>query len=188
LQRPENKSKVILDATFELSPQSNSQLEYESALKVAAELNIKPDSMADRRKIIIETRRRADALYDENHQSTWTAGSFFRNPLVSPDQVEAIIAHEEVPGKTKEQILRQNQIHGQDSARVSAAHVLLAAGFTRGQSWGKVRLDPEHILKVENMHGASAQEIYDVVQEIVSTVKQKLGINLEPEVRFLGEF
>jgi UDP-N-acetylmuramate dehydrogenase len=188
LQRSENSSMIILDATFELSPRPNSELEYESALRVAKELNLKPDSLANRREIIIETRRRADALLTQTAEGAWTAGSFFRNPVVDEEQVEAIIAHEEEPGKTKEQILKQNQIHGQNKARVSASHVLLAAGFRRGQTWGKVRLDPEHILKVENMRGASAQEIYDVVQEIVGTVKENLGITLEPEVRFLGEF
>jgi UDP-N-acetylmuramate dehydrogenase len=66
--------------------------------------------------------------------------------------------------------------------------VLLAAGFKRGQSWGKVRLHPDHILKIENTGGASAQDIYNVVQEVVATVRQKLSIELEPEVRFIGYF
>ncbi len=188
LQRPENGSMVLLDATFELGPQKNTELEYDSALKVAREMTMPPDTLANRRKIILETRRRADALYDPVAQRTWTAGSFFKNPLVDAAQVDAIIAHEETPDKSKEQILKQNLIHGQDRTRVSAAHVLLAAGFARGQSWGKVRLDPDHILKVENTRGATAQEIYDVVQEIIRTVKEKLGVTLEPEVRFLGEF
>jgi len=189
LQLPENKDKIVMDASFELSENPMSELEYASALKLAEELNLTPDTLVKRRQIIMETRRRADALFSkDNRQGPWTAGSFFRNPLIDQKQVEVIIAYEEQAGKTKEQILRQNQIHGQDRARVSASHVLLAAGFKRGQSWGHVRLDPEHILKVENMFGASAQEIYDVVQEIVSTVKDKLGIELVPEVRFLGEF
>ena len=189
LQLPENKDKIVLDATFELSQNPTSELEYASALKIAEELNLAPDTLVNRRQIIIETRRRADALFDkDNKHGPWTAGSFFRNPLVDQAQVDAIIAHEEQAGKTKEQILLQNQVHGQDKARVSAAHVLLAAGFARGQTWGQVRLDPEHILKVENMGSASAQEIYNVVQEIVRTVKDKLGIDLVPEVRFLGEF
>ena len=88
----------------------------------------------------------------------------------------------------REDLLRQNIIHGGDKSRVSAAHVLLAAGFARGQTWGNVRLHPDHILKIENIGNASAQEIYDVVQNIISTVQQKLGITLEPEVRFLGDF
>lgn len=136
----------------------------------------------------METRRRSDSLFNDSAVGPWTAGSFFKNPVVDESQIEAIIANEEVAGKTKEQILRQNQIHGQNQARVSAAHVLLAAGFKRGQTWGQVRLDLEHVLKVENMGAATAQEIYAVVQEIIHTVKEKLGVTLVPEVRIMGEF
>ena len=107
--------------------------------------------------------------------------------MVDNNQVDAIIAHDE-SGISRQQLLRQNQIHGGSSVRVSAAHVLLAAGFRRGQSWGKVGLHPDHILKIANLGGASAQEIYDVIQMIIQTVQKKLGITLEPEVRFLGDF
>ncbi len=84
--------------------------------------------------------------------------------------------------------MQQNKIHGGDQARVSASHVLLAAGFKRGQNWGPVRLHPEHVLKLENIKGASAQQIFDVAMEIINVVQQKLAIALESEVKFLGEF
>lgn len=187
LQRPENRSFVILEAMFQLSAQPTKDLEYESALRVAGELGLNPDTLENRRKIIIETRRRAGSLLNDPSSPHKTAGSFFKNPLVDESQVQQIIAHDETP-KSKEELLRQNVIHGGSKARVSAAHVLLAAGFKRGQAWGNVRLHPDHILKVENLGGATAKEIYDVVQHILSTVHEKLGITLEPEVRFLGDF
>lgn len=187
LQLPENSHLILLTAAFELSSSPTGPLEYESALKTASDLGIEPDSLENRRKIILETRRRAGSLLNDQSQGPWTAGSFFKNPLVNEAQVESIISHDE-NGVTKEQLLRQNRIHGGEQARVSAAHVLLAAGFKRGQAWGSVRLHPDHILKIENTGGATALDIYDVVQEIVATVKQKLDVTLEPEVRFLGEF
>ncbi len=187
LQPAQNSQLVILDATFELSAETTGQLEYESALKVARELELAPNSLANRRKIIMETRRRAESLLQDSAAGPWTAGSFFKNPRVDETQIQTIIAHEEKP-ISREQLLRQNVIHGQDPNRVSAAHVLLAAGFSRGQTWGSVRLHPRHILKIENLGEATAQEIHDVVQNIIETVHQKLGIKLEPEVRFLGEF
>jgi UDP-N-acetylmuramate dehydrogenase len=187
MQLPENSHFIILNATFALSSQPTGELEYESALKAADDLGIKPDSLENRRQIIMETRRRAGSLLTDTEHGPWTAGSFFKNPMVNETQIQAIISHEET-SVSRDQLVRQNIIHGGNQARVSAAHVLLAAGFKRGQTWGDVRLHPQHILKIENVGGASAQEIYSVVQEIVGTVKQKLGINLEPEVRFLGEF
>ena len=51
-----------------------------------------------------------------------------------------------------------------------------------------MRLHPDHVLKIQNMGGAHAQEIHDVCKEIVTTVKNKLGVTLEPEIRFVGNF
>jgi UDP-N-acetylmuramate dehydrogenase len=187
LQQPELDHLVILSGTFALSEAPTGELEYESALRVANDIGVRPDSLVDRRAIILETRKRMGSLLTDNQSGPWTAGSFFKNPVVDEDQVQAIIKHDE-SGVTREQLLRQNQIHGGSTVRVSAAHVLLAAGFSRGQTWGNVRLNPDHILKVENIGDASAQEIYDVVQTILRTVTERLGIKLQPEVRFLGEF
>jgi UDP-N-acetylmuramate dehydrogenase len=187
LQLPENSNYIILSVVFELDDKPTGELEYESALKAAADLELKPDSLANRRKIILEARRRAGSLLSDQSVGPWTAGSFFKNPMVDESQVESILSHDE-SGVSRDQLLRQNVIHGGDKARVSAAHVLLAAGFQRGQTWGKVRLHPDHILKIENIGGASANDIYQVVQNIIGTVHDKLGIQLEPEVRFLGEF
>lgn len=186
LQNKQNRHLIILDATFKLSNKPTSQLEYESALKVATEFRIVPHLLKDRRAIIMETRKRAGSLLT-NDNSYATAGSFFRNPLVSEDQVEKILSYEET-SISKAKLLRQNTLHSGNHTRVSAAHILLSAGFKRGQTWGKVRLHPNHILKIENTGGASAQDIHDVAELIIETVKSKLGIQLIPEVRFLGHF
>ncbi len=187
LQQADNSHRIVIDATFELKKSPTGVLEYESALKVARELGIKPDTLANRRKIILETRSRAGSLLKDRNSGPWTAGSFFKNPVVNEDQIQNIINFEE-SDVSRDQLIRQQVIHGEDKMRVSAAHVLLAAGFKRSQSWGNVRLHPDHILKLENAGQATAQEMYNVVQEILETVEKRLGIKLEPEVRFLGEF
>lgn len=178
---------IVLTATFKLSKTPTMHLEYNSALKVAVKLGLVPHSLNNRRKIILQTRKQAGSLLNNKADNHATAGSFFKNPVVNKSQVEGILAYEEANIKPEE-LLRQNKLHGGQTSRISAAHVLLAAGFKRGQTWGKVRLHPDHILKIENTGGATAQDIYDVVEYIVGTVKSKLKIKLEPEVQFLGHF
>jgi UDP-N-acetylmuramate dehydrogenase len=187
-QTPAFKDLVILRAAFELSTQP-SDVTYQSALDIAAENGFDLTTLAGRRDTILETRARAGSLWDyrQPDQHLHTAGSFFRNPTVDEATAAQLMAYDET-GKTAEMIQKMNQVHGGSSLRVSAAHVLLAAGFQRGQTWGPVRLHPDHILKIENTGGATAQQIYDVAQEIVHTVHDKLGIDLSPEVRFLGQF
>lgn len=186
LQSEENI--IILRAAFKLSVIPTTELKYSSALKTAEKLGLSPDTLQNRQKIILETRKNAGSLYEPSDPNAKkTAGSFFKNPLVKPDQAVEIAKFDET-GKTLERLLEQNKVHGGDRLRASAAHVLLAAGFKRGQSWGAVRLHPDHILKLENTGGASAQEIYDVAKLIKQTVKDKLSIDLEPEVKFIGLF
>ncbi len=186
-QTEQFKNSVIVKACFKLSNQPTCELTYQKALDVAEDLNVNFDNLQSRRKIILETRARAGSIYVPGQGYEKTVGSFFRNPIVSKEQSELVVQFDEF-GKTKEQILAMNKVHGGSEYRVSASHVLLACGFTRGQTWGKVRLHPKNLLKIENVGGATAQEIYDVSKLIINTVDEKLGIKLEPEARILGEF
>ncbi|MFO0971223.1 MAG: FAD-binding protein [Candidatus Saccharimonadales bacterium] len=179
---------VILRAAFRLSPQSTTHLAYASAQSAAEKLGLDTESLNNRRLIILEARRQAGSLWDPNDANAQhTAGSFFKNPLVTQAQAEEIAKYDET-GKSLERLLAQNRIHGGSISRSSAAHVLLAAGFKRGQTWGAVRLHPDHILKIENIGNAKAQEIYNVAQRIIQRVKEELTIVLEPEVTFIGQF
>lgn len=186
-QRPENTGLIILRVALKLSRERTDELRYQKALDVATELGLSPNSLADRRKIIIEARDRAGSLWHSDRGEARTVGSFFRNPVVAPEQLEKLVAFEE-HGKTAEEIKKMNQVHGGDAQRVSAAHVMLAAGFSRGQTWGNVKLNDHNLLKIEALPGATAQDIYDVAMNIQQTCEQKLGIHLEPEARILGEF
>ena len=179
---------IIVQAAFALATEPLHTLRYESALSVAKEYGYSLDTLEGLRSTIIETRRRAGSLYHpDDPRAEHTAGSFFKNPLVTLAQAEQLARYDE-SGKTLERLLEQNKIHGGSSQRASAAHVLLAAGFSRGQTWNRVRLHPQHVLKIEALEGATAAEVYSVAQEIILTVKSKLDITLTPEVRFLGSF
>ena len=179
---------IILQVAFELSPTRLHTLRYESALQVAAELGCDIDTLEGTRTAIIETRARAGSLYDPNDiYAERTAGSFFKNPLVTHDQAVELASFDET-GKTLERIQEQSRVHGGSSLRASAAHVLLAAGYTRGHTWDHVRLHPKHVLKLETLEGAKAQDVYVAAREIIDTAQAKLNITLMPEVRFLGKF
>ncbi|MGB3023829.1 MAG: FAD-binding protein [Candidatus Saccharimonadales bacterium] len=183
-----NEPYVVLGATFRLSPTPLHELKYDAALAVGEELNLDHRTLEHCREIIIETRRRAGSIYHPDEPTDiHSAGSFFKNPMVSVEQAKELAGFDE-SGKTLERIINQSVVHGGNAQRASAAHVLLAAGFHRGQRWGHVELHPSHVLKLATLEGATAQEVYDVTQEIVRTVKDKLGVDLEPEVKFLGEF
>ena len=181
----DNPHLVVLRASFKLSKTRVSELRYDSALAVAEELGFDVSTLEGLRQTIHEARDRAGSLYTPDGEFEHTAGSFFKNPIVSAEQAVRLARYDE-SGKTLERIQNQSQVHGGDSHRASAAHVLLAAGFKRGQTWDRVRLHPKHVLKVETLDGATAEEVYQVVKTICSTVHDKLDVELEPEVKFIG--
>lgn len=185
-----HRSLIVLRAAFELSSTPTKDLEYESALAIARDQSHDLSTLTGRRATILGAREAAGSLWDyRDETASRTAGSFFRNPLVDAQAAERIMAHDET-GKSLELLKKMNQVHGGAASRVSAAHVMLAAGFTRGQTWfdGAVRLHPQHVLKIENTGNATSQQIYDVAHEIMRTVKTSLGVTLEPEIRMLGTF
>lgn len=184
----EDRSLLVISAAFSLSKTPTKDLEYESAHKIAVEKGYDTSTLAGRRQTIIDAREKAGSLWDyRDENASRTAGSFFRNPVVSTDVAEKIMSFDET-GTSLELLKKMNSIHGGNTSRVSAAHVLLAAGYTRGQTWGQVRLHPSHVLKIENMGNASAQDIYNVAHDIMATVKAKLDVDIDPEIRFLGDF
>lgn len=181
------KQYIILRICLDLSTVRDDELTYQKAVDVADELGLSVNSLTDRRQIITEARRRAGSLWQPKSDDAHTVGSFFRNPTVPAEAVASIVAHDE-SGKTAEQIRAMNKSHGGDEQRVSAAHVMLAAGYQRGQSWGHVKLNEQNLLKIEALDGATAQDIYDVAMEITTTVKEKLNITLQPEAKIIGDF
>lgn len=184
----QSKPYIILGATFDLSPNNTTKLAYASATAIAEELKYNTNTLEGRRDTIMETRRRAGSLYDPNDPNpSRTAGSFFKNPVVPNDLAEYFASFDET-GKALSLLKSQNVIHGGSESRASVAHILLAAGFRRGQTWGEVRLHPQHVMKIENLGNAKAQDIYNVAQGIIETVREKFEITIEPEVKFLGEF
>lgn len=179
--------QFITRVGFRLSRQPTTKLAYPSALGYAKEQGLKPSNLAHRRRIILGVRGQAGALLTPGGRGAKTCGSYFKNPVVSRRQLKALLALDEA-GHSARSLRRMNRIHGGQKTRVSAALVLLAAGFRRGQSFGRVRLHPDHVLKLENHRRAPAAEIHQVGESIIRTVDQKLGIKLQPEVVFWGQF
>ncbi len=58
----------------------------------------------------------------------------------------------------------------------------------KGYSLGGAQVSALHCGFVVNNGGATAQEVYDLIRHVQKTVYEKFGVNLETEVRILGEF
>jgi UDP-N-acetylmuramate dehydrogenase len=107
-----------------------------------------------------------------------SAGSFFKNPVVSAEEFAHIEAAEgiEVPHYPAE-----------DSAvKIPAAWLLERSGFHKGYAMGEAGISSRHTLALINRGSAKAADIFSLRDKIVAQVEARFGIRLEPEPVLLG--
>ena len=68
-----------------------------------------------------------------------------------------------------------------------AGRLIEAAGL-KGKGVGRACVSEKHAGFVVNMGDATAMEIYDTIQMVISEVRANSGVELETEVRMIGNF
>ena len=68
-----------------------------------------------------------------------------------------------------------------------AGKLIMDAGL-RGFSVGGAQTSEKHCGFVVNKGNATAEDVTDLIREVQEKVKERFGVELEPEVKFLGEF
>lgn len=58
----------------------------------------------------------------------------------------------------------------------------------RGYQVGGAQVSEKHCGFVINAGNATAQDVYRLMQDVQERVMDKFGVQLEPEVKFLGNF
>lgn len=69
----------------------------------------------------------------------------------------------------------------------SAGRLIEAAGL-KGSRFGKAAVSAVHANFIVNEGGATAADVLALIRRIMATVKDLYGIELRPEIRFLGDF
>jgi UDP-N-acetylmuramate dehydrogenase len=113
-------------------------------------------------------------LLDAKDHDTWSAGSFFVNPIVST----------EIAAKLPDDAPRWPQSDGR--VKTSAAWLMERSGVKRGDCHEGAGVSTKHVLALVNNGNAKAADIIELARASRSAVKDKFGITLEPEVQFVG--
>lgn len=107
-----------------------------------------------------------------------SAGSFFKNPIVSAEHYSRIAAQEsvEIP----------HYPAAEDTVKVPAAWLLERAGFHKGFAMGEAGISTRHTLALVNRGSAKAADIFALRDRILAEVEERFGIRLEPEPVLVG--
>ena len=173
----ERNHYVVLTVSLALKANGEPALRYPDVKNFFAGRSGAP-LLAEVRQAVIEIRSRKGMVIVPDDPDCRSAGSFFKNPVISAEafaKLEAA-ANERPPsfpaagGKVK----------------VPAAWLIERAGFERGYAKGRAGISSKHTLAIINRGRATANEILALVDEIKMQVKDRFGVELTPEPVFVG--
>ncbi len=164
---------VVLAVSFQFALGSlSAPIRYaELANRLGVEVGARAP-LAQVREVVLELRRGKGMVYDRADHDSWSAGSFFTNPLLTgPSLVpEGAPAYPQPDGRVK----------------TSAAWLIQHAGFGPGYGSGAAQLSSKHTLALTNRGGATASDLVALAREIRDGVETRFGIRLVPEPNLVG--
>lgn len=141
------------------------------------------------REEVLNLRRGKGMVYDPADHDTWSAGSFFTNPIVESTlatRVHQLSGEESMPRFPVADGAAGEGPAGAGKEKLSAAWLIERAGFPRGYRRGQVGLSTRHTLALTNRGGARAEELQALAREIRDGVEQRFGVRLVPEPVWVG--
>jgi UDP-N-acetylmuramate dehydrogenase len=171
---------IILRVRYGLTPDERPALLYADLEKHFAGQQ-DPPTLAQTRDAVRSIRARKGMLINPGEPDSRSAGSFFKNPVLSSAQ------HAELLRRASETGLRVPSYPAlEQQHKVSAAWLVEHSGFAKGYIKGRAAISSKHALALINRGGATASEIIALEEEIQRAVGRTWGIGLEPEPVFVG--
>jgi UDP-N-acetylmuramate dehydrogenase len=163
---------VVLDVTFQLRQGDlGSPVGYAELARTLGVDQGQRAPLAQVREAVLGLRRGKGMVLDPEDHDTWSAGSFFTNPVVDADAVpEGAPAWPQPDG----------------SVKTSAAWLIEHAGFTKGHGSTRARLSTKHTLALTNRGDATTAELLDLAREVRDGVEARFGIRLVNEPVLVG--
>ncbi|HEX6233567.1 MAG TPA: UDP-N-acetylmuramate dehydrogenase [Jiangellaceae bacterium] len=132
--------------------------------------------LGDVRAAVLELRRSKGMVLDAADHDTWSAGSFFTNPVLDLEQAAALPA------------AAPRWPAGEGRIKTSAAWLIEHSGFGRGYPGpgGRVSLSHKHALALTNRGGATTTDLLALARQVRDGVRAEFGVDLANEPVLVG--
>ncbi len=167
-----NNHLIVISASFDLVYDGASRLDYEDVKKYFNEKEIVIPTLVEIRDAVVAIRTAKMPA-----PPIGTAGSFFKNPIISEDKFEDL-------KKQFPEIKAYPQADG--TVKLSAAWLLDKVGNFRGVRRGDAGVHERQALILVNYGSATTRDIRALAEVMKREVKEKTGVVLEEEVVILG--
>lgn len=151
--------------------------ELQRAISVRIDEGTEP-SLADVAAVVRRVRQAKGMLLIEGDADCRSAGSFFKNPVVSEELAAQIAA------SSGKELPRFPASGGQ--VKLPAAWLIEQAGFAKGYAQGRAGVSSRHTLALVNLGGARAVDVLALAGEIGASVEERFGVRLEMEPVMVG--
>ncbi len=169
---------VILRVTYRLVSEGSPSLRYVDLQEYFAARGGAP-TLAGVREAVLNIRASKGMVLRAGDPGS--AGSFFKNPVLSASE------HEELARRAAARGLEVPSYPALESQRkISAAWLVENSGFRKGYVRGHAGISGKHALAIANLGGATAEEIVALKDEIQAGVEAAWGVRLEAEPVLVG--
>ncbi len=177
---------VVLRVRFELEDADGLSGPIRYA-ETARALGVEPGDrvpLAAARETVLKLRAGKGMVLDPEDHDTWSAGSFFTNPILTNDEFAAF--HARVRARLGDDVTPPAYPAGDGHTKTSAAWLIDKAGFTKGYGTGPARISTKHTLALTNRGAATTEDLLALAREVVTGVHHAFGITLVNEPVTIG--
>ncbi|MFC4605207.1 UDP-N-acetylmuramate dehydrogenase [Rhodococcus kronopolitis] len=142
-------------------------------------------SAAKVREVVLGLRAGKGMVLDATDHDTWSAGSFFTNPVVPDGRLAEVLAA--IAARLGDEV-RVPQFPGDGGTKLSAGWLIERAGYGKGYpgSDAAARLSTKHTLALTNRGAASTRDLLALARDVRDGVQDTFGVRLEPEPVAVG--
>lgn len=132
------------------------------------------------RAAVLGLRRGKGMLLDAEDHDTWSAGSFFTNPIVGEDQISEVL--DRIAAAVGVDVAVP-QYPAEAGVKLSAAWLIERAGFGKGYPGpgGRVSLSHKHTLALTNRGCARTADLLELARQVCDGVASQFGVRLRTE-------
>jgi UDP-N-acetylmuramate dehydrogenase len=131
-------------------------------------------------RTVVELRKKKGMVLDASDPDTRSAGSFFVNPVLSPEGL-ALLERRLDPGSRLPKFPEDG-----GRTKISAAWLIEHAGYSKGFAMGRAAISTKHALALTNRGGATTAELLALARAIQEAVRARFGVELVPEPVLIG--
>lgn len=177
---------VVLRVRFELEDAEglSAPIKYGETARV---LGVEPGDRvpaATAREAVLRLRAGKGMVLDADDHDTWSAGSFFTNPILGDADFAAFV--DRVRDRLGPEVAPPAFPAGEGRTKTSAAWLIDKAGFTKGYGSGPARISTKHTLALTNRGSATTADLLALAREVREGVRAAFGVTLTNEPVMVG--